>query len=62
MSELIIALALLGLTTTNVYTLYVLFRLSVLYKSKDLWEYSRLMEKPKKEKKEIPNIVEVPLY
>lgn len=62
MSEIILSVAIIWLTITNVYTLHILFSFRLLEKSKDLTEYNKIKEKPTKEKPEMPNIIETPIY
>jgi len=56
-----IYITIIWLTLTNLYTLHILYRVILLHKSKDLWEYSRIIEKRKKKEVKIPTIIETPI-
>lgn len=62
MNDIVSIVAITWLTITNIYTLNVLFRNMLLTKSKDIQEYNKVIEKKKEDPKELPNIVEVPMY
>ena len=60
--ETIVIIALIGLTLVSLAQTYLILQLNILYKSKDLRDYTATINPPKAKKEVIPEEVEVELY
>jgi len=61
MDWIILIIAIIWLTVSNIYLTYSLVKLKILDKSKDLYEFKKAIEKtPKQEPVSVPS--EIPIY